>query len=279
MPEFNLLDKLQDLEFQQTIDLGEGVSTPGDPNLLAGQTRTLEVLKGLSLEGKRVLDIGCRDGLFALEMEIRGAQEVVAIDHQVSSAATRFLLPYLKSQVKMFELNLFDLTPETFGTFDVVCFSVTAHYLRYPFWALKIVRDVLRCDGALVLESKIQLKHPKEPVLFCRRANKSITERGAETDDFVFNLSGLQNAIVGEGFSVEKLEVLEKNSDYASLGHHSKFNWIGRVMLEKYFGTQKKPRETDHAVLVCHPRNDSNSAGRQNESVPLMAAPTARRAA
>ena len=49
MPEFNLLDKLQDLEFQQTIDLGEGVSTPGDPNLLAGQTRTLEVLKGLKL--------------------------------------------------------------------------------------------------------------------------------------------------------------------------------------------------------------------------------------
>ena len=278
MPAFNLLDKLQDFEFQQTIDLGEGVSTSGNPSLLAGQTQTLNVLRGLSLEGKRVLDIGCRDGLFALEMERRGAQEVVAIDHQLSPAATHFLLPYLESQVKMFELNLFDLTPETFGTFDIVCFSVSAHYLRYPFWALKIVRDVLRSDGALLLESKIQLKHVKEPVLFCHRANQAIIDRDAEADDFVFNLSGLQNAIAREGFSVEQLEVLE-NSEYASLGHHSKFNWLWRVMLEKYFGTQKKRRQTDHAVLVCHPRNDSKSVGRQNESVPRMNAPTARRAA
>lgn len=76
-------------------------------------------------------------------MERHGAREVVAIDHRFSF-----------EQVKMFELNLFDSTPETYGTFDVVCFSVNAHYLRYPFWALKIVRDVLRCDEALILNQR-----------------------------------------------------------------------------------------------------------------------------
>ena len=41
----------------------------------------------------------------------------------------------------------------------------------------------------------------------------------------------------------------------------------------------KKRRQTDHAVLVSHPGNDSKSAGRQNESVPPTAAAIARRAA
>lgn len=40
-----------------------------------------------SLDGQRVLDIGCSDGLYSFEAERRGAHEVVAIDDESSLLA------------------------------------------------------------------------------------------------------------------------------------------------------------------------------------------------
>lgn len=42
----------------------------------------------------------------------------------------------------MYELNLFDLKPETFGTFDLIILCGVLYHLRYLFWALKVLRDV-----------------------------------------------------------------------------------------------------------------------------------------
>ena len=43
----------------------------------------------------------------------------------------------------MYELNLYDLTVERFGKFDVIMLPGVLYHLRYPFWGLKIQSDVV----------------------------------------------------------------------------------------------------------------------------------------
>jgi len=58
-------------------------------------------------------------------------------------------------QMGMCELNLLDLRPQTFGTFDVVIFAGVLHHRRDPFHVLKIIRDLLKDGGAMVHEMAV----------------------------------------------------------------------------------------------------------------------------
>jgi tRNA (mo5U34)-methyltransferase len=98
----------------------------------------LKYVRSLDLRGKRVLDIGCRDGLFSFAAESMGAIDVIGIDNDLSRGATELLIPYFNSKVRMHQMNLYDLTPERFGTFDVVIFPGVLYHLRYPFWGLRL---------------------------------------------------------------------------------------------------------------------------------------------
>jgi SAM-dependent methyltransferase len=115
------------------------------------------ILRGMQrvdFKNKRVLDVGCGDGLFSFEAERRGANEVIGIENSHSLAgATEFLIPFFKSNVKMYELNVIDLTPQEFGSFDVILFFGVLYHLRYPFWGLKRIVDCLSDKGILLVES------------------------------------------------------------------------------------------------------------------------------
>ena len=65
--------------WMHTIDLGGGVVTSGawTPEDQAG---TLGTLEQIDFRGKKVLDVGCLDGLWSFEAERRGAAEVYATD-------------------------------------------------------------------------------------------------------------------------------------------------------------------------------------------------------
>lgn len=115
---------------------------------------------------KRVLDVACRDGLFSFEAERRGAREVIGIDNDLSRGATELLIPYLDSKVRMYEMNLLDVTPERFGTFDIIqCFGVLYH-VRYPIWGLKKLLDCLSDGGMLLIESGMLVDPRYEDVEF-----------------------------------------------------------------------------------------------------------------
>jgi 2-polyprenyl-3-methyl-5-hydroxy-6-metoxy-1,4-benzoquinol methylase len=80
---------------------------------------------------------------------------VIGIDSDLSKGATEFLIPHFRSHVQMHELTLFDLRPQTFGRFDVIVLAGVLYHLRYPFWGLKILRDLLSPDGILIIETAI----------------------------------------------------------------------------------------------------------------------------
>lgn len=136
--------------------VAEGLSTPSF--LRGGGYHDLwamisDVMKGIDFTGKRVLDIGCRDGMFSFQAERQGAREVIGIDNDLSRGAVEFLIPHFGSRVQMYEMNLYDLTPERFGTFDIIIFPGVLYHLRYPVWGLKKIVDCLVPGGTLMIES------------------------------------------------------------------------------------------------------------------------------
>jgi 2-polyprenyl-3-methyl-5-hydroxy-6-metoxy-1,4-benzoquinol methylase len=120
MTEAEILERMKRYRFYHTVQITDRVATPGDPGVLPSVELTRRTLREMDLQNKRVLDIGCRDGLFCFEAEKRGAAEVIGIDNDPSPGAVELLIPALRSRVKLYEMNLLDLRPETFGTFDTV---------------------------------------------------------------------------------------------------------------------------------------------------------------
>lgn len=127
------------------------------------------MMDSVDFKGRRVLDVGCRDGLFSFEAEKRGAREVIGVDNDLSLGATEFLIPFFKSKVKMHKMNLYDLTPDAFGTFDVILLFGVLYHLRYPVWGLKRLVDCLADGGLLLIESAMiadsKLQNPE--LMYC----------------------------------------------------------------------------------------------------------------
>jgi tRNA (mo5U34)-methyltransferase len=137
------------------IELAPGVVTPG-VNDSQSQLNNLNAL-GLPSDCSqlRVLDIGCSDGFFSFEMERRGAT-VVAVDY-TRPDVTGFSVAsqILGSNVVHIVENVYDLSPEKYGLFDLVLFLGVLYHLRNPMLALDRIRRVTKVDGLLFVESQL----------------------------------------------------------------------------------------------------------------------------
>lgn len=134
------------------IELAPGVITPGGQDC-----DTLLELLDLpeDLTGKRILDIGTRDGFYAFEMERRGG-DVLAVDH-VHADQTGFSVckDILGSDVEFRADNVYNLDPETYGTFDLVLFSGVLYHLRHPLLAFDRVWDVCKKGAQVFVETHV----------------------------------------------------------------------------------------------------------------------------
>jgi tRNA (mo5U34)-methyltransferase len=169
-----------------SIELAEDLVTPGWFDLRP----IVETMPWPDVAGKRCLDVGTYDGFLAVELERRGAAEVVATDigghedwdwlpRDLARGAEKELgelagekgagfciaAEALESSVRREVCSIYDLTPDRFGTFDVVvCGSLLLH-LRDPFRALAAVRSV--CSGVFLSAETIDLpltvSHPRRP--------------------------------------------------------------------------------------------------------------------
>lgn len=132
------------------IELAPGIVTPGGHE----SAESLKLL-GLpdSMTGMRVLDVGARDGFFSFECERRGA-EVVPIDY-APPEETGFVVAarILGSKLKPVQENVFDVTAEKYGTFDLVLFLGVLYHLRDPLRAIDQLRTV--CRGRMILETHV----------------------------------------------------------------------------------------------------------------------------
>jgi len=106
------------------------------------------------LTGKRVLDIGAWDGWFSFEMERRGA-EVVAVDC-VEQENFRYAHRQLGSKVDYRIMDVYELSPEKLGRFDIVLFLEVLYHLKHPLLGLEKVCALTRemaCIESIVMDA------------------------------------------------------------------------------------------------------------------------------
>ena len=202
-----------------TLEVAPGVVTPGwfDLRPIVGGMPWPDV------EGKRCLDVGTYDGFLAFEMERRGASEVVAIDISDPSqwdwgvrqrergvqavraragsepgAGFAIAKALLGSEVERVESNVYELSPEALGRFDVVtCGSLLLH-LRDPVRALEAIRGI--CDGLFLSAETIR---PRRAVLH-RRNPVAEFRAGENCQWWIVNAAGHRRLVASAGFSIER---------------------------------------------------------------------------
>ena len=138
-----------------SFEMPDGTRIDGVNKLESLRSRIAQFPIPEDLRGKRVLDIGTWDGWFAFEMERRGA-DVVAIDcwenplfHEMHAR--------LNSRVEYHQLDVFDLTPESIGRFDIVLFMGVLYHLKHPLLALERVCALstdLACVDSFILRQQ-----------------------------------------------------------------------------------------------------------------------------
>jgi tRNA (mo5U34)-methyltransferase len=159
--EEQLLARVREIEWYHTIELGHGIVTPGffdhRPHLRHYQLPA-------SLSGQRVLDVATYNGFWAFEFERRGAREVVALD--IDTFAEVDIAPARRAQMSPDELgrkvgrgfelarevlgssvrrqvsSVYALSPERFGSFDLVFCGDLLLHLMNPIRALQAIRSV-----------------------------------------------------------------------------------------------------------------------------------------
>ena len=192
------------------IEVAPGVVTPGEHD-------SPYVLERVPFPddctSMRVLDIGARDGFFSFEAERRGAAQVIALD-VFPPEGTGFYTArrLLGSQVEFVTGNVYELSPERHGHFDLVLFLGVLYHLRNPLLALDRIRSV--CTGRLVLESEVS---PGEEDTPRARFHRGTSLRGDGSNYWTPNLSGLRALLEEACFEVRELDQLNE-SRAAALG-------------------------------------------------------------
>lgn len=165
------IKQMNSLKWFHNIVLPGGNTTPGVCPHTASEATSRFGMPD-TLKGKRVLDIGCYDGLFSFEAEKRGAKSVLAIDlYQLPqntenpNAPFRFAQQILKSNVEFKEFDATNINSYNIGQFDVVlCYGVLYH-LKNPTQTLEAICSAIAPSGKLIIETAIMNEQNKEPLL------------------------------------------------------------------------------------------------------------------
>jgi tRNA (mo5U34)-methyltransferase len=130
-------------EWFQNLDL-EGVPTA--PNHFLGDYPTTKWRKfahaiPMDLRGQTVLDVGCNAGFYSIEMKRRGADRVVAIDHdQRYLAQARLAAQINRVEIEFRQLDVYSLD-QLGERFNVVLFMGVLYHLRHPLLALDMLHE------------------------------------------------------------------------------------------------------------------------------------------
>ncbi len=176
--------RLESTGWWHSFELPNGTRIEGAVTVKALQHRVSGYQIPEDLRGKRVLDIGAWDGWYSFEMERRGA-DVLAIDvwdnprfHEIHSL--------LGSSVEYRTMDVYDLTPERVGRFDIVLFLGVLYHLKHPLLALERVCSVTG-DLAIVDSFVLKRRHWPWAGLGRRRVMEfyETDELGGEIDNWV----------------------------------------------------------------------------------------------
>src|SRR5579859_5924591 len=203
-----------------SFELPDGFVIQGVCELAGLKNRIQQFPIPQNLKGRRVLDIGAWDGWFSFEMERRGA-EVLAIDNW-DNPRFHQARALLNSRVEYRQMDVYELTPQRVGYFDIVLFMGVLYHLKHPLLALERV-CALATEMAAVDSFVLREKHrpgekvDQRPVMEFYETN----EFGGQTDNWVApSLTCLEAFCRTAGFArVELQSVLDHSACLACYRH------------------------------------------------------------
>ena len=219
--ELKILETIQSITWYHTFDFGNGLKAEGffDHTPILERYRLPD-----NLTNKRVLDVATFDGFWAFEFEKRGAKEVCALDlakrsdldlppERLNRATPKELNAkfgegfkvakrLLNSNVKRLTCNVYDLSPDLFGTFDIVHSGDFLLHLKNPVSALQNMARV--CTEYAIISDVYS------PDLDCFGNHSLLEYRGGHEDITWWNISftALENMIKDAGF--RRVETIAK---------------------------------------------------------------------
>jgi tRNA (mo5U34)-methyltransferase len=106
------------------------------------------------------LDMACHQGWFAVQTALRGARSVRGVDIRPEHIERASLIARLAGldNVRFEQGNLYDLTPERSGTYDLTLFLGILYHLENPVGALKAARALTR--DLCVIETQVARPAP-----------------------------------------------------------------------------------------------------------------------
>jgi tRNA (mo5U34)-methyltransferase len=215
-----LAEEVARIKWFHSMDLGRGLVTNGVIDVAAA-LRQYQLPADLA--AKTFLDIGAWDGAFSFEAERRGAQRVLATDGFIwkgmgwgSKQGFETARRALQSKVEDLTIDVYDISPEKIGKWDVVLFAGVLYHLKNPLLALERVASVT--SDLLVLETAIDFR-------FCRRSAIAFyphSELNSDPTNWCApNLHALKAMLQSCGF--REIRVVHKTSVFSQL--RSTFTW------------------------------------------------------
>ena len=165
-----LAAKVAQYQWHHSLDLGDGVVTPGSKSLQEIALEKAAFFDRVDFRGRSVVDIGAWHGTFSFEAKRRGASRVLATDHlawiypTVRGRETFDLAKErLGMDVEALQIDVVDTTADRIGQFDIVLFLGVLYHLPDPFRGLANVAGLTR--ELLIIETTLDLSNLTDPAL------------------------------------------------------------------------------------------------------------------
>lgn len=165
-----LEERMASIVWFHSIDLGNGVITPGVKPLSVLDAEALRIFDPINMDGATVLDVGAWNGAHSFNAKRRGAGRVLAADHFTwvhegwkGRAGFDLANDQLEMGVEALQIDVPDITPARTGMWDVTLFLGVLYHLPSPLEGLEKVADTT--NACLVVETFTDLNDIERPAL------------------------------------------------------------------------------------------------------------------
>jgi len=165
-----LREKVHSYHWFHSINLGDGIVTPGLKTRIE-ISREADVIFGpISVRDRSVVDIGAWNGGFTVEAKRRGAVRILAVDEYAwnnpelrGKETFDLVMKRLGLDVEARLIDIQNANPTAIGRWQVVLFLGVFYHLLDPIAALKCLAAIT--DEVLVLETHLELQDVAKPAM------------------------------------------------------------------------------------------------------------------